>query len=131
MDTQTPADRDALLLAVGRLLAADPVLAQPWDGYALIVRYDDGEIDRRIAGFRYFDGAGHQAATPDAAKLLPALDALRDATRVEGKPPWQACVIQLRRDTGRLHVDFEYDDPARWNITPATLAQVVERARPA
>ena len=50
--------------------------------------------------------------------------------RVDGKDPWDACVVQLRRASGRLHADFEYDDPARWDIAPATLHTVAERARP-
>lgn len=125
-------DRDALLLRVGRLLAEDAVLSDaPWDGYALVVRYDDAGIDRRISGLRYRDGSDAEAATPRAPGLGAALDALREATRVEGKAPWAACVVQLRRATGRLHAVFEYDDPGRWDITPATLRDVAERARPA
>jgi hypothetical protein len=123
-------DRDALLLRVGRLIASDPVLTgAAWDGYALIVEYGE-DASRRIAGFRYLDGGGFEAATPRDAALGDALDALREATRIEGEPAWGACVVQLRRDSGRLHADFEYDDPARWAITPQTLSEVAERARP-
>ncbi len=124
-------DRDAQLLRVGRLIAADPVLADAaWDGYALIVRYDDAGIDRRVSGFRYIDDGGFEAATPRDPALGAALDALREATAVEGKAPWDACVVQLRRASGKLHADFEYDDPTRWDIMPATLQQVAECARP-
>lgn len=128
---ETPADRDALLLRVARIAAQDPVLGDAaWDGFALIARYGDEGIDRRVSGFRYVDGGGFEAATPRDPALGDALDALRESTRVDGKPPWEACVIQLRRASGRLHADFEYDDPARWDITPATLDDVAERARP-
>lgn len=124
-------DRDALLLRIGRLLAGDAVLAETqWDGFALIARYGDGVIDRRIAGFAYRDGGGFEASTPRDPALGTALDALREATRIDGKAPWQACVVTLRRASGRLHADFEYDDPARWDITPDTLEDVAERARP-
>lgn len=124
-------DRDALLLRVGRLIAADCVLADAaWDGFALIVRYDDAGIDRRMSGFRYLDGAGFQAATPRDPALGAALDALRAATRGEGEAPWTACVVQLRRKSGKLHAAFEYEEPGRWDITPETLQAVAERARP-
>lgn len=132
MHTPSDHDRDTRLMQAGRLLAADPVLADgDWDGYALVARYGDGPIDRRLSGFRYRDGNGYQAATPQQVDAIgSALDALREATRVDGRAPWQACVLQLRRASGRLHADFEYDDPARWDITPATLDAVAERARP-
>lgn len=132
MHTPSHDDRDALLLRIGRLIARDAALADAsWDGFSLIVRYDDAGIDRRISGFRYVDGAGFEAATPRDPALGVALDALRDATRIEGKAPWAACVVQLRRTSGTLHANFEYDAPARWDITPATLQAVAERARPA
>lgn len=131
MHTPEHEDRDALFLRVGRLIATDPVLADGgWDGFALVVRYDDGDVDQRLSGFRYRDDAGVDAATPRNRALHAALDALRAATQVEGEAPWFACVVQLRRATGKLHVHFEYDDPAQWDITPSTLHAVAERARP-
>lgn len=131
MHTPPPEDRDALLLRAGQLVAGDAALADgAWDGFALIVRYDDAGIHRRISGLRYRDTGEVDAATPEAPGLGTALDALREATRVDGQAPWSACVLQLRRATGRLHAVFEYDDPGRWDITPATLHDVAERARP-
>ena len=128
----SPNARDALIQRIGRLLVADPVLAAAvWDGYALIARYDEADTaSRRVSGFRYLADGGFQAATPSDPALGDALDALREATRVAAQASWNACVIRLRRDTGKLHVEFEYDNPGRWDIAPGTLSEVVERARP-
>src|SRR5688500_12162073 len=128
----SPTGRDALIQRIGQLLVADPVLAvSAWDGYALIVRYDEvGTASRRLSGFRYLADGGFEAATPSDPALGDALDALREATRVAAQAPWDACVIRLRRDTGKLHAEFEYDNPGRWDIGPATLRDVIERARP-
>jgi hypothetical protein len=124
-------DKNALIDRIGKLLLTDPAVdPAPWDGYALIVRYGEPDLARRISGFRYLDDDGFQAATPRSEVLGPALDALRDATRIAGKAPWDACVFRLRRDTRKLHVEFEYDRPERWDIGPDTLPNVVERARP-
>ena len=128
----SPSTRDTLIQRIGRLLVADPVLAvAAWDGYALIARYDEaGTASRRLSGFRYLDDGGFQAATPADPALGDALDALREATRVAAQAPWDACVTRLRRETGKLLVEFEYDDPGRWDIAPGTLSEVVERAQP-
>lgn len=125
-------DKNALINQVGMLIVTDPAVdAKHWDGYALIVRYNEGNIARRISGFRYLDDGSFEAATPQNEEALTAaLDALREATRVEDKAPWDACVVRIRRDTRKVHVDFEYDFPARWDITPQTLNDVVENARP-
>lgn len=126
-----PLDRNTLVHRIGQLIVADPdVNAAPWNGYALIVRYDDGAVARRMSGFRFQDGGGYEAATPHTGPLGDLLDALRDATRIQGKPPWQACVVRIRRDTRKVTLEFEYDDPQRWDIGPETLDAVMERARP-
>lgn len=124
-------DRNELIARIGKLLVADPAVSDGrWDGYALVVRYGDGAVARRLSGFRYTDGDGHQAATPRDPSIGEAFDELRQATRVHDKAPWDACVLRVRRDTGKLKVDFEYDKPEQWDITPETLAAVAERARP-
>ncbi|MFC4728918.1 hypothetical protein [Coralloluteibacterium thermophilus] len=122
-------DKNALIMEIGRLIATDPAVAdRPWDGYALVASYADGA--RRLAGFRYRDGAAAEPATPGAGALGTRLDALRAATRVPGKDDWNACVVKLRRATGKVTVDFDYEAPERWDVTPRTLADVAERARP-
>ena len=124
-------ERNELIARIGRLLVADPAVSDgDWQGYALVVRYGDGAIARRMTGFRYDARGTPRAATPDAAALGPAFDALRDATRVQGKAPWDACVLRLWRQSGRMAVEFDYEGAPRWDITPANLAEVAARARP-
>lgn len=122
--------QDALIMQIGQCIVRDAnVDAHPWDGYALIARYDGPR--RVLSGFRFRDGHPGQAATPHAADLPAHIDALRQATQVDGKAPWDACVIRIRAATGRITVDFAYEAAAQWDITPATLDDVMERARPA
>lgn len=131
MHAEPPLDRNALIAKIGQLLVADPAVSDGlWHGYALIVRYGDGAIARRMTGFRYDAEGSHQGATPSDDALGPAFDALREATRIHDKAPWGACVLRLWRDSGRMAVEFDYDTPQQWDITPATLADVAARARP-
>jgi hypothetical protein len=125
-------DRNALVAGIGRRLVADPAVSDgDWSGYALIVRYGQGAIARRLSGFRY-DGSGAAvAATPRDPGIAEAFDALRDVTRLPGREPWQACVLRIRRADGHIGLEFEYDAPERWDITPDTMVDVVARARPA
>jgi len=123
-------DRDVLVHAVGQAIVADPVVADgAFDGYALLVGYEGAT--RRIAGFRYRAGAPAEAATPRSPSVEAALDALRDGTRVEGEAPWDACVVRIARPSNRITLEFAYgEDAARWVVTPATLDDIIERARP-
>ncbi|MEN1941909.1 hypothetical protein WCE41_12615 [Luteimonas sp. MJ246] len=125
-------DRNELIARIGKLLVADPAVSDgEWQAYALIVRYGDGALARRMSGFRYDADGGYAAATPDDDTLGPTLDDLREATRLPGKEPWNACILRVWRDSGRMAVEFDYDTPEQWDITPATLTEVAARARPA
>jgi hypothetical protein len=122
--------RDELIVEIGRLIVADgKATAQPWDRYALIAYYD-GSVSK-LNGFGYSGDGRGKPATPETFELEDRLDELRDATRIEGREPWRVCVLRLNRGTGKATVDFEYDDPERWHVTPRTAADIAERARPA
>lgn len=122
-------DNNALIMAVGQAIVSDPTVdAEPWDGYALIASYTGA--GRTLSGFRYRDGQPPRPATPRSTELDERIDALREGTRVEGKQPWGACVIRILSATGRITADFAYEAADQWEITPDTLADVAERARP-
>ena len=122
-------DKDALILEIGRLVAGDRnVAAQPWDRYALVAWYGDGTST--LNGFRYVGEQPGQPATPASFELEDLLDALREATRVDGKAPWRACVVKLDKASGKATVDFAYEDADDWRVTPADAAEVARRARP-
>ncbi|MCL1635517.1 hypothetical protein M2650_12880 [Luteimonas sp. SX5] len=122
--------QDELIVEIGRLIVADgKATAQPWDRYALIAYYD-GSVSK-LNGFGYMGDGRGRPATPETFDLEDRLDELREATRVEGKAPWLVCVFRLNRQTGKATVDFEYEHPERWHVTPATASEIAERARPA
>lgn len=123
-------ERDALIVEIGRLIAGDRKLsALPWDRYALVAYYD-GDVSK-LNGFRYQGDAAGEPATPESTDIDDRLDDLREATRVEGREPWQACVFRIERESAKATVDFEYEHPEKWRVTPATVAEVAARARPA
>ncbi len=122
-------DKDALIVEIGRLLVADAkVSAKPWDAYSLVAWFGDGV--RKLNGFRYVGSAPGEPATPSNAGVEAAIAALRAATAVDGTVPWRACVVKLDRGSGKATVDFAYDNTDLWQVTPATAADIAERARP-
>jgi hypothetical protein len=129
----TPSDpaasQNELIHRIGGLLLGDPALATlDWEGHALVAAFEDGAL--RLSGFAYLPAGDYVAATPKDPQLPGAIRELRDAMKRSGTPEWGVCVIRIVRAMRKITVEFEYDDPARWAITPATLAQVAERGRP-
>ena len=128
MDKDAPI-LNALVVEIGRMIAGDrKVASQPWDKYALVAWY--GEGISTLNGFRYVGEEPGQPATPGTPDLEDRIDALRAATRVEGREPWRACVVKLDKATGKASVVFDYEDADSWRVTPRTAADVARRARP-
>ncbi|HEY5809626.1 MAG TPA: hypothetical protein VIT67_16745 [Povalibacter sp.] len=121
-------DKDALIHELGALIVGNPkVAAASWDRYALVVRIDSGQS--KLHGFAHTNG-NYQPVTPTGFALHDTLAKLRAATHIEGKDPWGACVIRIDRSSGKIRVEFEYDAPERWTVTPQNAQQIAERALP-
>ncbi|MBX9401411.1 hypothetical protein K4L06_08815 [Lysobacter sp. BMK333-48F3] len=122
-------NRDELLGEIARLIVVDPKAGErPWDGYALIAWY--GEGISRLNGFRYDKGQPGEALTPSGAEIGNRLEQLRLATHVAGKAPWRVCIMRINREAAEVAIDFEYEDPGRWYVTPDSAAEIAERVRP-
>lgn len=121
-------NQDALVHEVGALIVQDDrVSAQPWDAYALVARFDDSRI--QLNGFAY-EGEESRPATPRGTAVHHTLKALREATRQPGREPWGACIVRIDRETKKIRIEFEYDDPSSWDVTPQTAKDIAQRARP-
>jgi hypothetical protein len=120
-------DKDALIHELGAALVGDPKVAgQPWKRYALVARLDAQQS--KLNGFAYDALGSYQPATPKGFEVHNKLAALREAMRNDGKAPWGACMVRIDRDTQKITVEFEYDHPERWDVTPKTVAEIAARA---
>ncbi len=121
-------DKNALIHELGAAILNNPKVAgHPWQRYALVARLDAQQS--KLNGFAYDALGAYQPVTPKGIEVHDKLAALREATRVDGKQPWGACVVRIDRATQKITVDFEYDHPERWDVTPQNVAEVAERAR--
>ena len=120
--------QDALVHEVGALIVRDErVAARPWDAYALVARVEANRI--QLNGFAYEAGS-MRPATPRGPEMHHKLKALRDAMREDVGQAWGACVVRIERETKKIRIEFEYDHPERWDVTPQTVADIAARARP-
>jgi hypothetical protein len=119
---------DRLLTELGQQIVADRrYAAEDWQGISVVVQVAPRQ---RLFGYVYRPDGTWSAGMPDMNATLDKAVALSEAMRADGKEPWKACLIQIVRPGPKLKVDFEYDDPARWIVTPGNLKQKVEELRP-
>jgi hypothetical protein len=129
--TARTANADALIMQVGRAVLADASYqGADWSALTLVATFDQGR--KSLFGYTYMAGGAWKAVTPsDARRVINLLRDLREAMReADGKAPWRQCRVQIKRADMKINLAFEYDDPQRWMVTPANMADMVEALRP-
>jgi len=122
--------KDELIHELGALLVADDeVAATGWQHLALVGVVDAEQA--RMNGFCYDAAGADEPAAPRNFETLAVLRRLRDEmAKADGKAPWKSCLLRIARSTGKISVDFEYDNAARWAITKANLRQRADELKP-
>lgn len=100
----------------------------PWDSLAVTAVVEGGSV--QIAGFAYEDGAAPMPATPGSAALARKFKELCAAMEKPDGSKWVAALVQIKRETQNIHMDFEYTNPSRWSVTPQNIAMVAASLKP-
>ncbi len=120
---------EQLVDEIGFLIVGNPRLsALGWHHLVFVANMESGRS--RMSGFAYAPGGTPRPATPDDMEVINRISALRNVMTRESGRPWSVCLIRVQRHPARIAVDFEYDDAARWTITPANVRQMAEALKP-
>ena len=127
VDIHPPTD---LVHEVGRLIVQDERIgAHSWHALSLVVVLDGPAA---ISGYVYDEAGRATPELPDDNAIFDAFERLREAMRDEDptKRGWGAALFQIKRPELKAHVEFEYDDPHRWDVTPANFTTKPDELRP-
>lgn len=122
---------DDQVLALGRLVATHPAYdGVDWAYIALVATFT--KRHRSVFGYVYLaDGRWESTLPRDPQRsVLRGFRSLHDTMTARGDAPWLQCLLEVSRHDDTVAVQFEYDDPERWAVTPDALAQVIDQARP-
>lgn len=120
---------DMLIEQIGGMIIADEGYAdRKWSAISVVAVLDGGAS--QVSGYSYDAEGRAQAGAPRNADLHDRFADLQAAMRDEGRSPWKACLLQIRRDDLKTRIAFEYDDGARWKVTPRTLNIMPARLKP-
>jgi hypothetical protein len=128
MSTPNP-EADRLIHEIGAAIVQSPrIAALDWQHLVLVANVEQSHST--LSGFSYDSSGKSRPVSPGGMETLDKIGALREAMRTDALEPWIQCLIRIQRDTGKIAVDFEYEDPSRWAITPANVRQMAEQLRP-
>ncbi|MBU1308305.1 MAG: hypothetical protein KKE30_02070 [Gammaproteobacteria bacterium] len=102
-----------------------------WDALAFVFDIADGHMAN--SGFIYVG----EEIIPASARIQEDKMALSNKIREFQQALFEACghkfvqlLIQMN-SAGKIHIDFEFDNPKRWNMGPANYRAMREQLRPA
>ena len=122
-------EKDDLVLEIGRMLVQDPhISSRPWSHLVIVAQMFDDST--KVNGFAYQDNGKALPTGPKNFDVLTRFEDLREAMKEPSRNSWRACLIRIDQPSGNLTADFEYDQPDKWLITPATVRQMAEQLRP-
>jgi hypothetical protein len=123
-------NKDKLVHEIGAMLLEDPEIAsEPWQHLVMIAQIQDSRS--QLNGFAYEVDGQVTVTSPDNFDIIDKFAALREMMRKEEGEPWQACLVRIDRLSGKISIEFEYDRPEKWLITPANSQKLAEALRPA
>ena len=122
-------NRDDLVQDIGALLVRDPhISSQPWEDLVIVAQITPSST--KVNGFAYSASGKSTPTGPRNLDVIDKFEDLRLAMREPDKEPWKACLVRINRSTSHIVIDFEYDHPDKWLITPATVEGMAEVLRP-
>lgn len=121
---------EALVHEIGKLIVHDEAyLEQPWSSLALVATMRDDDVVQ-LHGYVYLDDGGTAAETPRTSKVAQRFVELHHVMRERDSRPWKAALVQIWRANAKVSFFFEYDDEARWKVTPTNYKTMREELRP-
>lgn len=116
--------RDDCLRRLTEKVAADEVLwPKGGEHLVLVSQIEAGTPD--LTGFCYWQ----EGSVPVSPRDFSIFDVLEQMRELEN-PPWVAAFFRWDRSTGEVMAEFEYENSARWAVTPTNVQERAREWRP-
>ncbi|WP_050735080.1 hypothetical protein [Methylobacterium sp. ARG-1] len=110
------------------IVGSEGFRARDWHSLSVVVVMEGEAV--HLFGYTY-DAAGEpEAGVPGDFDLNDRFEELRAAMTEPGGRPWVSALMQIKRSDRGIDIDFEYDDPGRWRVTPANVETKPGELRP-
>jgi len=121
----------ALLTEAARLIVTDSEYAgENWEILAIVFNFVAGR--KNAFGYIFKADNSCSASLPEEnmAPALAKMLQLQSAMERQTGKKWLRALIHINRETTEVNIQFEYDDPTRWQIVPSKLEESVNALRP-
>jgi hypothetical protein len=112
----------------GMVAQSETRASDDWESISVVAIVDEASV--QVSSYRY-DAQGR--ATPGDPGDLSVNRKFRELHALMRQPTgrqWKSALMQIRRKSGEVTIDFEYDDASRWKVTPLNISTMPEQLRP-
>ncbi|NTE89614.1 hypothetical protein [Agrobacterium rubi] len=114
---------------VGAIINSDQIERQNWQTFSLVIAFQDERVSETY-GYSY-DVEGDWEAFSVRPRLVNAeAGSYRDWLKQENDKAVIKMLVQFNRASSKFNVDFEYENPARWSVTPSNLNEITKELHP-
>lgn len=109
----------------------EKVVSNDWDLLALV--YDVSDTHTANSGFLYSSNkvrpfsasiSGNPLLLDEKVKLF------REDVDTQFGKKFKQLLIQIDKQSGKIKIDFEFDDSSKWTITPKNMKEMRARLKP-
>lgn len=114
---------------LGAIINSDQIEQQNWETFSLVIAFQDDRVSETY-GYSY-DVEGEWEAFSIRPRLINAeAGSYRDWVKIENGNAVIKMLVQFNRVSNRFNVDFEYENRARWSLTPSNLNEITKGLHP-
>ncbi|MCX9000019.1 hypothetical protein NOF55_23240 [Rhizobiaceae bacterium BDR2-2] len=117
----------AIAEGVARSLNAESI---EWEEFSVVVEVDDQGYVSGTYGYAYTTAGDPNAIAPDIDDIEDAVRAYWEWLRPSNDKGFIKMPFQANRHTRKVNADFEYENSARWAVTPANVDDITSLLRP-
>ena len=110
------------------LVQDEDINSTQWTDLVIVAQFMPASI--KVNGFAYSSAGKPTPTSPSGVEITKKFQALRQAMIEPGKEPWKACLVRIEQPSGKMSIDFEYDQPEKWLIVPSTVRKMGESLKP-
>ncbi|WBL81375.1 hypothetical protein I3J27_13455 [Bradyrhizobium xenonodulans] len=120
---------DELVHEIAGMIAQSEVReSDDWVSVSVVAIVDEASV--QISSYRYDAEGRAEPGNPGDFSVNRKFRELNAAMQQPTGRQWKSALMQIRRATGEVTIDFEYDDASRWKVTPLNIDTMPQRLRP-
>ncbi|MFM2481386.1 hypothetical protein [Celerinatantimonas sp. YJH-8] len=124
-------DNQKIIEIAESILCSEDLVDHEWDVMAAV--FDVSDSHTANSGFLYYNDDSLPISVgieDDPIRLSNQVKELREQIYQQTGSKFKQLLVQMKKETGQIKIQFEFDDPQRWSFSPKNLATIKEELRP-